>query len=134
MPTAGILWFMDVFGRDSIIASLQTMAVYHEFARGTLVRLAQLQATELTDINNPQPNENPNQGTLLISSQLPGEPAEFPAKEIVDGGFLQLVRYGIRSPNDPIIVDSVKVIDAVLKVDTPAGPCWHRYNHDGYGQ
>ncbi len=87
-----------------------------------------------TDINNPQPNENPNQGTLLISSQPPGEPAEFPAKEIVDAGFLQLVRYGIRKPDDPIIVDSVKVIDAVLKVDTPVGPCWHRYNHDGYGQ
>jgi glucoamylase len=26
------------------------------------------------------------------------------------------------------------VIDAVLKVDTPYGPCWRRYNHDGYGQ
>ncbi|MBE8987687.1 glycoside hydrolase family 15 protein [Nostoc sp. LEGE 12450] len=87
-----------------------------------------------TDINNPQPKENPNQGTLLISSQPPGEPAEFPAKEIVDAGFLQLVRYGIRKPDDPIIVDSVKVIDAVLKVDTPVGPCWHRYNYDGYGQ
>ncbi|BDI19659.1 hypothetical protein ANSO36C_54610 [Nostoc cf. commune SO-36] len=87
-----------------------------------------------TDINNPQPHENPNQGTLFISSQPPGEPAEFPAKEIVDGGFLQLVRYGIRKPDDSIIVDSVKVIDAVLKVDTPVGPCWHRYNHDGYGQ
>ncbi|MBN3992054.1 MAG: glucan 1,4-alpha-glucosidase [Nostoc sp. NMS2] len=87
-----------------------------------------------TDINNPQPNENPNQGTLFISSQPPGKAAEFPAKEIVDAGFLQLVRYGIRKPDDPIIVDSVKVIDAVLKVDTPVGPCWHRYNHDGYGQ
>ncbi|MEH2424979.1 MAG: glycoside hydrolase family 15 protein [Nostoc sp.] len=87
-----------------------------------------------TDINNPQPNENPNQGTILISSQPPGKPTEFPAKEIVDGGFLQLVRYGIRKPDDPIIADSVKVIDAVLKVDTPVGPCWHRYNHDGYGQ
>ncbi|MFB2771328.1 glycoside hydrolase family 15 protein [Pelatocladus sp. BLCC-F211] len=87
-----------------------------------------------TDINNPQPNENPNQGTLFISSQPPGESGEFPAKEIVDGGFLQLVRYGIRKPDDPIIVDSVKVIDAVLKVDTPVGSCWHRYNHDGYGQ
>ncbi|WGV27420.1 glycoside hydrolase family 15 protein [Halotia branconii] len=87
-----------------------------------------------TDINNPQPNENPNQGTLFISSQPPGESGEFPAKEIVDGGFLQLVRYGIRQANDPIIVDSVKVIDAILKVDTPFGCCWHRYNHDGYGQ
>ena len=53
---------------------------------------------------------------------------------MVDGGFLELVRYGIRSADDPIIVNSVKVIDAVLKVDTTAGAVWHRYNHDGYGQ
>jgi glucoamylase len=26
------------------------------------------------------------------------------------------------------------VVDAVLKVETPSGPCWRRYNHDGYGQ
>lgn len=25
-------------------------------------------------------------------------------------------------------------MDAILKVDTPFGPCWHRYNHDEYGQ
>jgi glucoamylase len=33
-----------------------------------------------------------------------------------------------------VIVNTVRVIDAVLKVDTKAGPAWHRYNHDGYGQ
>ena len=44
------------------------------------------------------------------------------------------MRFGIRRPNDPLIEDSLKVIDAVLKVDTPNGPCWKRYNHDGYGQ
>src|SRR5207244_1298687 len=33
-----------------------------------------------------------------------------------------------------LIEDSLRVVDAVLKVDLPAGPCWHRYNHDGYGQ
>jgi glucoamylase len=26
------------------------------------------------------------------------------------------------------------VVDSVLRVDTPFGPCWRRYNHDGYGQ
>ena len=26
------------------------------------------------------------------------------------------------------------MLDAVLKVDTPDGPCWRRYNNDGYGQ
>ena len=29
---------------------------------------------------------------------------------------------------------TLKVADALLKVDTPAGPCWHRYNEDGYGE
>jgi glucoamylase len=40
----------------------------------------------------------------------------------------------VRRADDPIVVDSVKVIDHVLKVETPVGPCWRRYNHDGYGQ
>ena len=86
------------------------------------------------DINSNLPNEDPNNGTVNITSRPPNTTSSFPAKEVVDGGFLQLVRYGIRQPNDPIIVNSVKVIDAVLKTDTPFGPLWHRYNHDGYGQ
>ena len=48
--------------------------------------------------------------------------------------FLELVRYGVRCADDPLIVDTLKVVDHVLKVDTPKGPCWRRYNHDGYGQ
>jgi glucoamylase len=52
----------------------------------------------------------------------------------VDAGFLELVRYGIRGADDPIVEDSLRVVDAVLKVETPYGPAWRRYNHDGYGQ
>jgi len=85
-------------------------------------------------VDNPDPAEEPNSGFLKIANHPAGAQNSFPAKEIVDAGFLELVRYGIRKPDDPIIVDSVKVIDAVLKVDTPLGPAWHRYNHDGYGQ
>jgi glucoamylase len=48
--------------------------------------------------------------------------------------FLQLVRFGLRLADDPLIVASLKVADALLKVDTPSGPCWHRYNDDGYGE
>jgi glucoamylase len=48
--------------------------------------------------------------------------------------FLHLVRLGIRSANDPIVRDSIEVIDRVLKHDLPQGPGWRRYNHDGYGQ
>ena len=40
----------------------------------------------------------------------------------------------MRRADDPLIIDSLKVVDAVLKIETPYGPCWRRYNHDGYGQ
>ena len=86
------------------------------------------------DVDDPQPDEDANHGELQIKNQPPGSPSSFPAKDVVDAGFLQLVRYGIRKPDDPLIEESVRVIDKVLKVETPCGPCWRRYNHDGYGQ
>ena len=86
------------------------------------------------DVNDPQPDEDPNRGTLYIPHRHPDAQQEFPAKEIVDPSFLELVRYGIRNPNDPLIVDSLQVVDVVLKTETPVGPVWRRYNHDGHGQ
>jgi len=44
------------------------------------------------------------------------------------------VRFGLRAPDDPRIVSTVTVIDATLKVDTPHGPAWHRYQGDRYGE
>jgi glucoamylase len=85
-------------------------------------------------VSDPFPHEDPNLGFLALANRPPGTPWKFPAKEIIDGGFLELVRYGIRRADDPVVVDSVRVLDAVLKVDTPYGPCWRRYNYDGYGQ
>ena len=83
-----------------------------------------------------EPFHNPEAkpGFVHIANRGPGEQYEFDAREIVDAGFLELVRYGIRRADDPLIVDSLKVVDKVLKIETPFGPCWRRYNHDGYGQ
>jgi glucoamylase len=86
------------------------------------------------DAGDPQPDEDANHGVVELRNQPPGAPTAFPGKDIVDAGFLELVRYGIRKPGDPLIEDSLRVVDAVLRVDTPVGPCWRRYNHDGYGQ
>jgi glucoamylase len=79
-------------------------------------------------------NPSAGEGRLQLANRGPGEKSNYDAREIIDQGFLELVRYGIRSPHDPLIVDSLKVVDALLKVNTPYGPCWRRYNHDGYGQ
>src|SRR6202011_6237887 len=57
-----------------------------------------------------------------------------PGDELVGTEFLQLVRFGLRSPGDPLILGSIRVADALLKTETPWGPVCHRYNGDGYGE
>jgi glucoamylase len=73
-------------------------------------------------------------GMIHINNREPGEKCDFEARQVIDAGFLELVRYGIRRADDPLIVDSLKVVDHCLKIETPFGDCWRRYNHDGYGQ
>ena len=79
-------------------------------------------------------HESCGKETIRLSNRPPGTRAEFEAREIVDAGFLELVRYGVRRADDALIVDSLAVVDAVLKRDLPQGPGWLRYNWDGYGQ
>lgn len=70
---------------------------------------------------------------LQIRNRLPGQEIVL-AGAIVSPDALALVRFGLRSATDPRIVNTVKVIDALLKTETPVGPVWHRYNQDGYGE
>lgn len=85
-------------------------------------------------VDDPTPDEGPDLGWVHLPNLPPGTPPDFPAPEIVDSGFLDLVRYGVRRPDDPLILDSVDVVDRTLRVETRFGPAWHRYNHDGYGE
>ena len=55
-------------------------------------------------------------------------------RDIVDGGFLELVRLGVRRADHEPIVSSLPELDAVDKVSTPRGDMWRRYNHDSYGE
>jgi glucoamylase len=71
---------------------------------------------------------------IHLANRPPGTRYEFEAREIIDAGFLELVRYGVRRADDPLIVDSLKVVDRALKREMPQGPGWLRYNWDGYGQ
>jgi len=58
---------------------------------------------------------------------------EHRASDIVDAGFLNLVRFGFLDAKDKLVVDSLKLIDRELKDDFEGGPCWRRYQYDGYG-
>jgi len=75
----------------------------------------------------------PRIGCVSLKGPPPTK-AGIPITEIVSPDALALVRFGLRSADDPRIVNTVKVIDAVLRVETPCGPSWHRYNGDAYGE
>jgi glucoamylase len=143
----------------TVIASLVCAA---EFARGTEHALAadvlleyadwlsahleEWMATNRGELVNGKPRHyvriTPADPKQAVASPVPDEAELFlangggkhRARNVVGGDFLHLVRLGIRAANDPLIVDSLAVIDQVLERDLPQGPCWRRYNHDGYGQ
>jgi glycogen debranching enzyme len=57
VPAAGLPWFIALFGRDSLIASLQTSLVCSDFARGALDVLGVWQATERDDYRDAEPGK-----------------------------------------------------------------------------
>jgi glycogen debranching enzyme len=57
LPAAGIPWFVAVFGRDSLIGSLQALPVHPLFATGTLQKLAELQATVDDPFRDAEPGK-----------------------------------------------------------------------------
>ncbi|MEP7310285.1 MAG: glucan 1,4-alpha-glucosidase [Acidobacteriota bacterium] len=76
---------------------------------------------------------SPKHGFVPIKNR-PASESTASAALTVSPDALALVRFGLRAADDPRIENTVRVIDALLKVDTPRGPSWHRYNGDGYGE
>jgi glucoamylase len=76
---------------------------------------------------------SPSSGFVPIKNRPVGQ-STLPASQIISPDALALVRFGLRAPDDPRILDTIRVIDAFLRVETPFGPAWHRYNDDGYGE
>jgi glucoamylase len=76
---------------------------------------------------------SPRDGYVPIKNRPPGQSTGRGAL-MVSLDALAFVRMGLRAADDPRMVNTVRVIDATLKVDTPCGPAWHRYQGDGYGE
>ncbi len=57
VPAAGLPWFMVLFGRDSLIVSLQTAMLNTDFARGSLTLLGASQARERDDFRDAEPGK-----------------------------------------------------------------------------
>jgi glucoamylase len=76
---------------------------------------------------------SPMEGFVPIKNRPVGE-SQMAMTQLISPDALALVRFGLRAADDPRIVNTVKVIDALLKTETATGPAWHRYNGDGYGE
>lgn len=76
---------------------------------------------------------SPAHGFVPIKNRPPGD-SELPMTQLISPDALALVRFGLRSADDPKIVNTVKAIDALLRTESATGPLWHRYNDDGYGE
>jgi glucoamylase len=76
---------------------------------------------------------SPTEGFVPIKNRPPGQDLER-ASHIISPDALALVRFGLRAPDDPKILNTIKVVDALLRVKLPQGFCWYRYNDDGYGE
>ena len=90
---------------------------------GHYVRIASSDVLAGAPISTPVPVRN----RLPPDDTVPGD-------ELVGTDFLALVRFGLRRPDDPRILSTLIVTDALLRTETPSGALWHRYNGDGYGE
>jgi glucoamylase len=131
---AGLVCAADIATRNGDAASAQSwLRVADEWQRSvdgwTLTRTGPLSADpyylRLTV------DGKPDEGTTYTIGD--GGPT-IDQRAVVDTSFLELVRLGVKAPDDAGILSSLPVVDRELGVDTPNGRFWHRYNHDGYGE
>ena len=76
---------------------------------------------------------SPEEGFVPIKNRPIGQ-SEDPAVHVISPDCLALVRFGLRAADDRRILNTIKVIDSLLRVKLPQGYCWYRYNDDGYGE
>ncbi len=79
---------------------------------------------------------SPGMHTLLGHGRPPSmkQARDLPVTDVVSCDALALVRRGLRAADDPRILNTVRVIDAMTRVELPAGSCWRRYNGGYYGE
>jgi glucoamylase len=79
-----------------------------------------------------EPTSYPDSGQSFLVKNGGGMQDE---RAVVDGGFLELVRMGVKRANDPTIVGTLAAYDAVLAMNVKdSDQAWFRYNFDGYGE
>jgi cyclomaltodextrinase / maltogenic alpha-amylase / neopullulanase len=87
-------------------------------------------AAEIAKINGDTASAN----TYLKTADGWAQNVELFHGSVIDAGFLEFVRLGIKPAKDPSIVQALRLVDQGIKVTTPVGDAWYRYNNDIYGE
>jgi glucoamylase len=75
---------------------------------------------------------HPNRGTKYSIGD--GGPGHVDQRRVVDPSFLELVRLGVKPPGDPVIRNTLSIVDDRLATRSAHGTYWHRFSFDGYGE
>jgi len=82
-------------------------------------------------IGLPADEGGTNTGEVLLRNRLG---ATIPARDLLGLEYAALVRFGLRRADDPVILNTTRRVDETLRVETPGGALYYRYNGDGYGE
>ena len=78
------------------------------------------------------PTDSPGGSDTVLLRNRNGE--TIPTADLVAFEFSYLVRLGLRAPDDPLVTQTIAVVEHVLGCETPSGRVYRRYNEDGYGE
>ncbi len=105
------------------------------FARGTgLAAELGVEGYYVRMAPNTGPGAGADLGRMLQIKNRPDGQGALAASDVVSADALALVRFGLRAASDPRILSTIRAIDHCTRTELPAGPSWHRYTGDGYGE
>jgi glycogen debranching enzyme len=105
IPAAGVPWFVTLFGRDSLIVSMQGISGYPQFAEGALRRLSELQATADDPERDMEPGKIPHEirhGELAQLRILPFQP--YYGTHDATSLFIIVMSYLYQWLGDPVVI------------------------------
>src|SRR5215469_12823619 len=130
LPAAGLPWFMTIFGRDSILTSLQSLPFVPELAETTLKNLAVRQGTRVDDFRDEEPGKIIHEqrfGEMTAFEQRPQSPY-YGAADVTELFLILLDEYERWTGNKELV--------RALELEARAALRWiDEYgdkNHDGY--
>jgi len=153
--TAAVIAGLVAASELATLAKDQNSALYFNAARKLEGELAETMIANTGDFaqNNQgetkpfylriSPNGTPNAADKLLDNN--GKTG-IDQRLILDGGFLELVRYGVKNARDPIIQNSITLVDNTqlednlrlkyefIAKDGTKIPGYRRYGNDGYGE